>query len=129
MALEIGAGDLNRRVTLTSITRVSDAAGGWTHLQNVITTWARVRALRGDERLAYQMVASEVDYEIVIRYRGGISPDMTVQIGARKLEIVSVIDDEEKHRYLVIGCHELEAAPTPDYSSLPIGPGKASVAT
>ena len=43
---------------------------------------------------------------VTIRYREGIKSKMRVAIGSRILEIVSVIDVDERHRQLDLLCEE-----------------------
>ena len=104
----MNAGKLRHRVTIQKLEEVDDGYGGieekW---QDMITVWAVVEPLRGNERYTAQQVQAELTHKVTIRYKPGIKPDMRLKYGDRILEIEAVIDVEERHRWLELLCSEV----------------------
>ena len=94
-------GALRCRLTLEQPGGTPDGAGGlnetWTA---VATLWALIEPLDGDERFAADRTTGRVSRRIVIRHRAGVRPEMRFRLGTRLFEIRSVIDLEERHRFL-----------------------------
>lgn len=68
------ANELDERVTFQRMVEVIDDMGGHSHTWNdLITVWAHVRPMSGDERVAAHSLSSEANYLIVIRYRSDIT--------------------------------------------------------
>lgn len=104
----IGAGKLRHRVTLQELVKTDDGYGGIAETwRDVATVWAAVEPLSGDERYAAQQVQSDLTHRVTIRYRAGVRPQMRVMYAGRVLQIVAVIDREERHRYLELLCSEV----------------------
>ena len=61
----------------------------------------------GREFFAAQAVHSEMTDMLAIRYRSGITPTMRVYYGSRVLDILAVVDTEERHRELILHCREV----------------------
>jgi SPP1 family predicted phage head-tail adaptor len=108
----LNAGDLNTRGILQQRANTSDGQGGqlvaWT---DVATLWAKVRAVQGTEGLAADQQRPMVTYNITIRFRPGLTPSqygadasMRFVVGPRTFDIRSVIDTDETHEELVLGC-------------------------
>lgn len=102
------AGDLRHRITIQRLVLAPDEYGQPVeYWQDVATCWAAVEPLRGRELFVAQQAQSEVTTRVRLRYRAGITPDMRVLFGARVLEILYVIDPEERHRELQLLCREV----------------------
>lgn len=95
------AGDLRHRITIQENRPVKDAEGivqdSWVDLA---TVWAALKPLSGRELLAAQALQSETTGTLEIRYRAGIKPSQRVIFGGRVLEILAVLNKEEKNREL-----------------------------
>lgn len=95
------AGDLRHRITIQENRPVKDAEGivqdSWVDL---ITAWAAIKPLSGRELLAAQAVQSETTGTVQIRYQAGIKPSQRVIFGSRVLEILAVLNKEEKNHEL-----------------------------
>lgn len=102
------AGDLRHSVTIERVTETTDDLGQpvqvWTP---VATVRAAVEPLQGRELYAAQAVHSEAQYNVRVRYLSGITPKDRVKYGSRYLNILSVIDKEERHRELTLLCSEV----------------------
>lgn len=105
MTSRIGA--LCHRLALEAPVSTPDGAGGshvaWAPL---VTVWAALHPATGDEREAGDGLAGRVTHEIVIRYRGGITPDMRFRNEARVFDIRAVIDPSERRFWLRCLCEE-----------------------
>ena len=108
----MNAGDLRSRGILQQRVNTPDGQGGngvsWT---NVATLWAQVVAVVGAEGVTADQQRPLVTYNITIRFRRGVIPSeygvdasMRFVIGARIFDIRSVIDEEERHEALILGC-------------------------
>lgn len=99
---------MDKRVTLQSVSRVSDGAGGWMETwADTATVWGHVAPLSGREATYAQSLAGEVSHKVTIRYRAGITPRQRVQYGDRVFEVSAVLDPDEKHEQLELYCTEL----------------------
>lgn len=101
-------GKLRHRITLQKqVNTVNDYGGAVTTWKNVATVWADVRPLSGREYFSAQQVQSEVTTQIWLRYLDGIMPTMRVKFGKRTLEIVSVLNMQERNVSLQLMCKEV----------------------
>lgn len=101
-------GKLRHRITLQKqVNTVNDYGAAVTTWKNVATVWADVRPLSGREYFSAQQVQSEVTTQIWLRYLDGIMPTMRVKFGKRTLEIVSVLNTQERNVSLRLMCKEV----------------------
>lgn len=106
----IGAGELNRRVTLQAVTRAPDGAGGYVETWiDLATIWSKVEALCGRELFLAQQVQAELSHRVTIRFRHKITPAMRLKYGIRILEIVAPINPDEGTELLQLMCKEIPA--------------------
>jgi len=102
------AGRLRQRVTIRekSVTRGDYGAETvtWTA---VATVWASVEPLRGREFLEAQREGAEVTTKVVMRYRGGIVPEMQVTYSDHTYDVLAVIHVDERGRELQLMCREV----------------------
>lgn len=73
---------------------------------DVLVCRASIEPLSGRELVAAQAINAETTHEIVIRYRAGITPAMRVLYGARAFNILSVLNQQERNRWLVLNASE-----------------------
>ncbi len=101
--------ELRHRLVLEEIERVSDEGGGFSESWVAVATlWCDVRPIAGSEAVEADRLAGRVSHEIALRYRPGVVPAMRFRGGARVFEIVSVIDVDERRRWLKCLCEERE---------------------
>lgn len=102
------AGRMRKRVTIQRLERTDDGYGGivetWV---DVATVWAAVEPLTGRERYEAQQVQSDLSHKVTMRYRPGIMPQMRLVLKDRPLDIVAVINVEERNRWLELLCREV----------------------
>lgn len=69
---------------------------------------AAVDPISGREYYAAGQEGSAVTHKVRLRYHAGITPAMRLRLGeaGRRLEILSVIDWEERHESLLLMCRE-----------------------
>lgn len=101
MSERLKIADLRDRVTIERVTLVDDGGGGvdetWVP---VATVWARVQALRGDERLEADAISGALTHEIHLRWREDIAPDMRLRQGAAIYDLKVVMDPDGRRRLL-----------------------------
>lgn len=104
----IASGQLDKRITLKSVaTAANPVTGAQTGTEaDVATVWARIRPLKGRELEAARSRNSEVDVEIQIRYRPGVTTAMRAYYGSRRYDIKAVTDPAERHEELLLDCKE-----------------------
>lgn len=104
--MEIGR--LRHRITLMrQVNEINDYGATITEWKSVATVWAEVKPLSGREYFSAQQVQSEVTTQIWLRYLDGIMPTMRVKFGKRTLEIVSVLNTQERNVSLQLMCKEV----------------------
>lgn len=101
--------DLRHRVTLEQLVRVADAGGGFAETwDDVAELAADIRPADGSEAVEADRLAGSLTHQIVLRYRAGVVPAMRFRKGARVFQILSVVDVDERRRWLKCFCEERE---------------------
>jgi len=99
--------DLRHRLVLEELDRVSDEGGGFTETwAAAATVWCDLRPLAGSETVEADRLAGTVTHEIALRYRDGVAPAMRFRNAARVFHILSVINVDERNRWLKCLCEE-----------------------
>jgi len=102
------AGELRHRVTLEERTQTVASEGGVTPKGlGVDTVSAAVEPLSGDEAERAGHVEGTVTHRVRIRFRPDVSPKMRIRHVDRILEVVSVVDKDERNRELWFMCREV----------------------
>lgn len=109
--MSIDPGLLKHRVTIRRPgATVSDGGFGATEGDPVVVAsgvWARVRPLKGSERLRAMQTQADATHEVTIRYRAGLDETMEVVHRERVLKLVSPpINVEEENETLLLLCRE-----------------------
>jgi SPP1 family predicted phage head-tail adaptor len=99
-----GAGQLRKRVALQSAALVVDALGGRTQ---VWTTYATVWAAVEPQPFVVGSQKAEVLTVITIRYRPDVAAEQQVVSEGKTYTVLVVIDNENRHRDLVLHCAEV----------------------
>ena len=97
----------HRIILLRQVNEVNDYGASTQTWKRVATVWADVRPLSGREYFSAQQVQSEVTTQIWLRYLDGIMPTMRVKFGKRTLDIVSVLNTQERNVSLQLMCKEV----------------------
>lgn len=84
--------------------------------------WARVRPVSAAERFKAGRNASEGVFEVTIRWRVGISPQLRLAWRGRVLSIDQVLNLDERRKYLTLMCTDVEPAAGTATASIAINP-------
>lgn len=104
--LAIGA--LRHRVTLEAPIDAPDGAGGFTRsFAPIASFWARIAPSGAREDFVEQRAEQATNYVVMIRWRNDVSKDMRFVYRGRKLRIQSVVDPDERRRFLICQCEEI----------------------
>jgi SPP1 family predicted phage head-tail adaptor len=114
--MSLGAGDLKTRGILQRRSNTSDAQGGQTVAWvNVATIWAEIKAKTGTETVTADRQFPMVTYDITIRFLAGVvgsaygaDASMRFYVAPRIFDIRSVVDVDEAHEALLLGCELYE---------------------
>lgn len=102
------AGTLRHRVALHSLTTTRDDYGEpietWVA---AATIWARVSPGQGRELISAQQVNAELTHQVEMRYRPEVTTTRRVIHKGRTLEIVSIINPDERNKNMILLCKEL----------------------
>lgn len=103
------AGALRHRVTIEEPANAGRGGYGgaiknWVPWAQV---WAEVKPLKGEEYFEAQAAQSEVTHTVFIRFLDGVRPKMRINHGGRILNIKSIINPQERGKYLQIMCAEV----------------------
>jgi len=101
--------DLRHRLALQELQREDDEGGGFTEdWVEIAELWADLRPVGGSETVEADRLAGRITHEVSLRYRAGVQPAMRFRQGARLFHILTVIDVEERKRWLKCLCEERE---------------------
>ena len=103
--------ELRHLIQIERETYTPDGAGGntraWTVQKNLK---AKIKPMRGNERLQAMRLEATISHVITVRYVDGILPSDRVKFGSRIMQIRAVINVDEMNRYIELYCDE--GAPT-----------------
>lgn len=102
----INFGKYNEKVIFQGFSNTSDGAGGiLSSSYNVLTTFARVTQIRGNNAIESQELVLPNTYEIAIQFRNSFTPseDHRILYRSKYYKIISVrLDDQRQHKEYVI---------------------------
>lgn len=100
-------GAMRHRLVIEQVARLADDGGGavetWTALGEV---WGAVVPVSGAERIGGEALSGDVTHVVHLRHRPDLQPAMRMRLGTRLLEILAVIDVDERRRRLRCLCRE-----------------------
>lgn len=100
-------GALRHRLAIEAPIRADDGGGGANLSWSVVAdVWAAIRPLLVGEKIAGETLQANVTHLVVLRSIDGIGPEMRFRYGARTLQIVGIIDDDERRAWLECYCAE-----------------------
>lgn len=103
------AGDLNKRITWQSQSKVSDGAGGFTVTwDDVKTTFAAIWPVSANEIIRTEKPTMEISHRIRIRYRSNFRPDWRGKYGNKYYNIIAIVNPEMRNEFLDILCKETQ---------------------
>lgn len=106
--ISVRAGPLRHRVTIrrpdTAKNEYGEKVEGAGSV--VATVRAKIRPLNGSERMTAAQVQAGTTHEVTIRYLPGVDEACWFEFEGRKLNIDSMMDDQELNRMIVCMCKE-----------------------
>lgn len=107
-------GQLSERVTIQQPTASanSQSAAGPLSWSTLATVWALVRAAAGGERLNVGGTVAVHPYEVIVRYRADVTPQMRLSwtpfraAAAKTLQILAVHPLDGRREFLMLTCAE-----------------------
>ena len=104
-------GKLRHRVTIQEFTSVRKTGGGRTKTWADLTTvWAHVMPKAKDEIINAMQLEGATDHVVTIRYRDEVNTNQRIKFGSRYFSIKSLVNIEEKGRFLEIEAREVNEA-------------------
>ncbi len=101
----IEAGKLNKQITFSrSVITPGVGVSSWT---TVCTVWGALRPLVGSRRFQAMQLNSEIQGQLIIRYRKDITASMRFTMNNRTFQILSIINPDESNEALEIDYKEL----------------------
>ena len=105
MSRNIGA--MRDWVEVVNPVRISDGALGSKREDMILfATWARIQPASGREIFRYQHLEQEISHVVTVRYNAKIAQGQYIRKGDRKLYIMSVVNRDERQRFLELACRE-----------------------
>lgn len=104
----INPGELRHIVTFQKKSDVQNEYGetnGW--IDVLKQRRVGIYPISGKEFFAAETVNSEVTHKVKMRYDPNVTPDMRIKFGQRHLNIISVINFQERNVELQLLCKEL----------------------
>lgn len=102
-------GDMRLRMTIEAPIDTPDDSGSMTRTYAPLAdVWAQITPLSGEARFVADRQEQSISCLARIRWRAGLTSQMRLVAGARKLLIHSVYDPDERRRFLVCRCEDIE---------------------
>ena len=107
----VRAGDLRNRVTIQTVSESTTATDYGTRTKtwsDSFPAWAEIMPQTGREFYRAQQVVGDVTHLLRIRFRPDVTftPDNRITFGNRVLNIVSILELDERHRDWMVTCVE-----------------------
>lgn len=102
-------GNLNKSVAIQvrETSTGADSRGQDTaHFVTVDTVWASIRPLSGREAAIARQIDETASHTIEVRYNDNVTPRARFKFGARYFNIGSVVNVEERGRFMQCSCTE-----------------------
>lgn len=104
----LSAGRLNRRITIQSPSTEQDVSGALTTQWNdVVSTWAGIRAATSKEVYASASFVSQLSHVVTIRFNPAVQHGMRISYRGRVFRIQAVSDPDENRVMQSLLCMEL----------------------
>lgn len=100
-------GSLRQRITFQQLDKISDGQGGYTSSwTSVLTVWALIESVGGNERMFAGKLQDDYDKKIIIRNLSSIDTTMRVLFEGRYFQIHSIEREEERRWWTIIKAKE-----------------------
>jgi len=96
-------GRLRNKVTFKTTTLSEDSYGGFTKANNnFFTAFAEIKPKVAQDRVQGDQQVSPQRFEVLIRYRSGITTTMRILFGSRTFNIVKINDENDYNNFITI---------------------------
>tara|TARA_Y100000114_G_scaffold44835_1_gene40538 strand:+ start:28598 stop:28927 length:330 start_codon:yes stop_codon:yes gene_type:complete len=103
----ISIGSMREQITIQTIGSTRDTGGGISsNYSDSQTVQASVKPVNGKEVFAQGKLQDRVTHEIMIRYNVSVTPKNRIKFGSRIFNIRSVLNVNERSRYMKILAEE-----------------------
>lgn len=101
--------ELRNYISLEAPEYSNDGVGGSTvNWVKVADLWAKIEPLSVREVFSKHQAEGRITHRITIRYRKDVLPEMRLKKGSRLYEIIGVMNELERNRWLQLECKELQ---------------------
>ena len=99
---------LRKRLTIQTVSRVSDGQGGFTETWiDGATVSASIDPVKAYERFQAMQMAMPISHKIVMRFTKGVTDATRLKYGDRIFSVKEVINEGELSRFLLIKAIEM----------------------
>ena len=100
-------GSMTKSIVIQSVANTTDAGGGRSVVWSTYkTVYANVQQLSGTTKYAQGVVDEKGAYVFTVRYTAGITTLNRINYNSQLFSITSVINPDERNKYLVIKADE-----------------------
>jgi len=100
-------GRMRHRVTIQKPTATTDTGGGssvsWGTLKEV---YADIQPQSGKSMFQHGQEKEKVTHKLIMGYRADMGTNYRIKFGTRIFNIHSILNEDERSRYLVLQCEE-----------------------
>lgn len=101
-------GFLDKRVRVTTLTRVYDGRGGYTTKEvDLGTFWASVQPLGIEERVQYRQLDTTVTTQIYINYNPFLTKDSFIYFKNQKYQVKGIINPGFQNEFMELAVAEV----------------------
>ena len=94
-------GELNRQITINSLTNTPDGQGGFSSSFGVFATvWAKITPMKGSEKVHSDRLSTQQLSKVMMRYISGLNQTMQVIYNSQEYQIRSIVNIDEKNEWL-----------------------------
>ncbi len=116
----LGAGQLDKKVTVLRETQTKTALGGVTSSFGTIATpWAHFLYAKGNEEWHLQHLVGKQGCMMQVRYQSALATltnaETWIKYGSRAFKVLAVRDPEERHERLELICEEIKGWQPPGF--------------
>lgn len=98
-------GNLREQIVLQHFTTITNEYNEQIQVwQDIATVYARVEPVKGGEGIGAGQLQAYDEHHVHIRHRSDVGPTWRVQHRGRTLEILSVLNLDERRRFLTLEC-------------------------
>lgn len=102
------SGRLRHRLKIQAKSESRDTDGNVTiTFSDLATVWGQVTPLRGSKTVSLERVQDNAQFTVRLRFYAGLTPSHRLLFGTRVLEILAVVNPEERNREMVLSAVEV----------------------